>query len=434
MKLLYLAHRVPYPPNKGDKIRSYHELLGFIERGHEVHLIAFADDSRDLSHQVLLERRCASAQIVPLHCHMAKWRALTRLVNGQPLSLGYFASRAMKRLVGRSIEKHDFDVVFVFSSSMAQYVPRHLSSRAIIDLVDVDSEKWREYARQSKPPLSWLYNLEWRRLRKYEYQIIARFAHSILTTQREAALLSELDEFTRRARLRVITNGVDLDYYQREVRVDHSSRPARPRLVFIGAMDYYANIEGVRWFVDKIFPLIRLREPETEFFIVGSRPPREIEMLNEREGVRVTGDVDDVRPYLKGATCCVIPLRIARGIQNKVLEAMAASKAIVATPESVAGLRVENGMQLLIAREEREFGDAVLRVIEDPALRDRLALQSRRFVEIEHDWEPVLQQIVELAESVALRWVADCGEINHKSHKRDKKHQAIKKKSLLSLL
>ncbi len=430
MKLLYLAHRIPYPPNKGDKIRSHHELLGFIERGHEVHLLALADDPHDLNHQVYLELRCASAQVVPLHRHRAKWRALTCLITRRPLSLGYFASREMRRIVERSIEKHDFDVIFVFSSSMAQYVPPHLSSRAIIDLVDVDSEKWREYARHSKPPLSWLYHLEWRRLRKYEYQIITRFAHSILTTQREAALLSELNELTRRARLRVITNGVDLDYYESEVRIDHSSQPSRPRLVFIGAMDYYANIEGVRWFVDKIFPLIRRREPETEFLIVGSNPAREIEMLDEREGVRVTGYVDDVRPYLKGATCCVIPLRVARGIQNKVLEAMAASKAIVATPESVAGLRVEDGVQLLIAQKEREFADAALRLIEDPALRDRLALQSRRFVETEHDWEPVTQEIVELAESVAFRRIANCGKIHHKSHKRDKRHKASKEKSL----
>jgi sugar transferase (PEP-CTERM/EpsH1 system associated) len=399
MKLLFLAHRIPYPPNKGDKIRSYHELRAFAERGHEVHLLAFADDPRDLIYQAELSRLCVSAQIVPLHRGIAKLRALGSLVLNRPFSLGYFASQKMKKLVTRSIAERDFDAVFVFSSTMAQYAPKSLSSRTVVDLVDIDSEKWREYARRVGSPNSWLYGLEWKRLGKYERQIVSRFAYSIVTTRREASLLDDLDEFTRRARLRVITNGVDLEN-------DHGSggmtNPSSPRLVFVGAMDYYANIDGVRWFVEEVLPLIREREPRAEFFIVGGNPARKVRKLGEREGVAVTGFVEDVRPYLKDATVCVVPLRIARGVQNKVLEAMAAGKAIVATPEAAAGLGVEDGEHLLLAQTPRGFAEAVVSAVRDEALRNHLAARSRRFVEARHDWASLLDDLVDLTESVAV--------------------------------
>ncbi|MCI0337023.1 MAG: TIGR03087 family PEP-CTERM/XrtA system glycosyltransferase [Acidobacteria bacterium] len=399
MKLLFLAHRIPYPPTKGDKIRSYNEMMGFIERGHEVHLLAFADDQHDLNYQAHLELLCASVQVVALHRHTAKLRAISNLITRRPLSLGYFASRKMQRLVEQSIAQHDFDAVFVYSSTMAQYVPRGFSSRTIVDLVDVDSEKWRDYARYKQPPKSWLYELEWKRLHRYEQEIVRRFAYTILTTQREASLLDELDEFTRRARLRVITNGVDSDYFQTG---DGTVISSIPRLVFIGAMDYYANIEGVCWFVEEVFPLIREREPQAEFFIIGSNPAREVIKLGERNGVTVTGFVDDVRPFLREATVCVIPLRIARGVQNKVLQAMAAGKAIVATPEAVAGLQVEDGKEMLLARRGQDFAEAILRIIREEPLRAELASQALRYVEAEHNWEPLLKRLIELVESVAF--------------------------------
>ncbi len=400
MKLLFLAHRIPYPANKGDKIRSYHQLQGFVERGHEVHLLAFADDVGDLTYQEDLSRFCASVRIVRLNRHLSKMRALTRLLINQPLSLGYYASPKMRRLIHRSIIEHDFDAVFVYSSTMAQYVPEDLLSRTVVDLVDVDSEKWRDYAGRAEGMKSAIYGIEWKRLRKYEHEIVSRFAYTILSTNREAALLDGLDEFTRRARLRMITNGVDSNYFQPKSSMDY---PSRPRLVFVGAMDYFANIDGACWFVEEVLPLIRQRRPGVEFFIVGSSPAGRVRGLGKHEGVTVTGSVDDVRPFLHSADVCVIPLRVARGVQNKVLEAMAAGKAIVATREAIAGLRIEDGRQLLVAQTPREFADATLKIIGDRDLRETLSSKARSFVELEHDWEPLLQKLVELVESVAVR-------------------------------
>jgi sugar transferase (PEP-CTERM/EpsH1 system associated) len=399
MKLLFLAHRIPYPPNKGDKIRSYHELRALLERGHEVHLLAFADDLNDLNYQVDLARMCASVEIVPLRRVRARARALINLASTRPLSLGYFASRKVRRLVDRAVSEHDFDAVFVYSSTMAQYVPRGLASRTVVDLVDIDSEKWRDYAGRANPLMSRLYSIESKRLREYEYDIVTRFANTIVTTRREAALLDRLDEFTRRARLRVITNGVDLDYFQPSTQPPDT---ISPRLVFIGAMDYFANAEGARYFAEEVFPLIRSRESRAKFSIIGANPTAEVKKLTRHPGVTVTGFVPDVRPYLREATVCVVPLRIARGVQNKALEAMASGKVVIATPEAVAGLRVVDGEQLMIADTPERFADAALEVIRDPGLRESLEARARHLVEAEHDWKPLLQKLVELVEAVGV--------------------------------
>ncbi|HEV2667570.1 MAG TPA: TIGR03087 family PEP-CTERM/XrtA system glycosyltransferase [Blastocatellia bacterium] len=400
MKLLFISPRIPYPPNKGDRTRSWRQLQAFIERGHEVHLLAFADDMNDLNYRVDLGRMCATTGIVPLRRAWAVARSLFNLASTRPLSRGYFASRKMRRLVKRAVSDNDFDAVFVCSSPMAQYVPRDMASRAVVDLADVDSEKWRGCAGGANQLMSRLYSLEWKRLREYEYKIVARFANTVVTTRREAALLGRLDEFTRRARLRTIADGVDLDHFRPSPQ---SPDTISPRLVFVGAMDYFANVEGARYFAEEIFPLIRSRESRAKFSIIGSSPPAEVKKLARYPGVIVMEDAPDARPYLREAALCVVPLRRALGAQNGVLEAMAAGKAVIAFPEAVAGLRAVNGEHLLIADSPRRFADAALEVIRDASLRESLETQARHFVEAEHDWKPLLQRLVELVESVGGR-------------------------------
>ena len=362
MKLLFISPRIPYPPNKGDRVRSSHELQAFIERGHEVHLLAFADDMNDLNYRVDLGRMCATVEIIPLRRVWAVARALVNLALLRPLLRGYFASRKMRRLVKRAVSDNDFDAVFVCSAPMAQYVPRELASRAVVDMADVDSEKWRDLAGWANPLRSWVYSLEWGRLREYEYKVVARFANTVVTTRREADLLDRLDEFTRHARLRTIADGVDLDHFRPS---SQSPDTISPRLVFVGAMDDLANVEGARYFAEDVFPLIRSRESRAKFSIIGANPTDGVKKLARYPGVIVTGEARDARPYLREATLCVVPLRRARGAPQRVLEAMAAGKAVIASPEAVAGLRVVNGEHLMIADSPRKFADAALEVIRD---------------------------------------------------------------------
>src|SRR5262249_9914851 len=368
------------------------------DRGHQVHVRAFADDLNELEYRLDLMRWCASVEIVPLR----KWRGWLRaglnVFIRRCLPVCYFSSGKVRKSVKRAIAENKFDAVLVFSSTMAQYVPNELISSTVVDLVDIDSEKWRIYARCVRPPYSWAYAIDWKRLRRYEYEIVKRFAYTVVTTEREADVLGDIDEFTRRARLRTITNGVDLEKFQPEDRVVRA-----PRMVFIGAMDYLANVEGIRWFVQEVLPLIRQRESHAEFFIIGPKPTHAVLRLGCHEGVKVTGFIREIQPYLQSAMVYIAPLRIARGVQNKVLEAMAAGKAIVTTSEVAAGLRVTPGTELLVADTPQLFADAVLEIIRDRGLRQRLGEEARLFVESQHDWSPLLQRLVGLVETVGAR-------------------------------
>jgi sugar transferase (PEP-CTERM/EpsH1 system associated) len=323
----------------------------------------------------------------------------------------------MRRAVVQQCEQHRFDVVFVFSSTMAQYVPTELASRTIVDMVDVDSEKWRDYAKRVGFPMSWVYRTEWQRLRRYEHQVVKDYAYALLTTPREAQLLNNLDEFTRRAKLRTLTNGIDLQHYRPEPwrlsaldKLPTAERqwfadPSAPRIVFTGAMDYYANVEGVKYFVEHVLPLIHLQEPRAEFMIVGSHPTEEVKALGRHTHVTVTGFVEDVRPYLSAATLCVVPLRIARGVQNKVFEAMAAGKAIVATPEPAAGLQAVDNEHLLIGKTPQQMAHQVVTLIRNEEMRRTLGENARAYVEENHDWEPLLTRLAEMIEHVGARYV-----------------------------
>src|SRR5262245_5605248 len=343
---------------------------------------------------------CATVEIIPLRRVWAGARALVNLSLLRPLLSGYFSSRKMRRRVKRAVVDNDFDAVFVCSSPMAQYVPRELASRAVVDMADVDSEKWLDRAAGANPLRSWVCSLEWKRLREYEYRVVTRFANTVVATRREADLLDRLDEFTRRARLRTIASGVDLDHFRPS---SQSPDTISPRLVFVGAMDDFANVEGARYFAEEVFPLIRSRETRAKFSIIGANPTDEVRKLARYPGVIVTGEAPDTRSYLREATLCVAPLRRPRGAHHEILEAMAAGKAVVASPEAVAGLRVVNGEHLMIAGSPRRFADAAFEIIRNRNLRESLEAQARRFVEAEHDWKILLHRLVELVETVGGR-------------------------------
>lgn len=414
MRILYLAHRTPFPPNKGDKIRSFHELRGLAERGHEVHLLAFADDPRDLrpENRAALAQICATIGIRPLNRRVAMLKALASLLRGDPFTLGYFSSRAMRRDVDRLLADVRPRAIVVYSSSMAQYIPPALASRTLLDMIDVDSEKWGAYARTVAPPQSWVYAIESRRLGAYEQTIIRRFARTLVTTPRErTTLLGAVGDPDVRTRVHALPNGVDLerfrpgtqgtDFPMSESDRRFLDRERGPLVVFTGAMDYRANVDGARYFAVEVLPLVRARVPDAEFMVVGSTPTSDVKRLGELPGVTITGTVDDVRPYVAAAAVCVAPLRIARGVQNKILEAMAMGRVVVATPEAAAGLSATAGRDLLIGRTAEEFADVVVTVIQVSAIRDRVGRNARLFVERHHDWRLTLDSLSDIVGSVA---------------------------------
>jgi sugar transferase (PEP-CTERM/EpsH1 system associated) len=411
MKILLFSHRTPYPPHKGNQIRPFHVLTSLVARGHEVHLLAFADGAEELQTQTRLEEYCASATLIPLHRFASNLKALLSLPTNTPPSVAYFNSAALRREVKRLVATHGIEAMVVYSSTMCQYVPPAFRPHTVVDMADADSEKWLDYAQEKWPPLSWIYNLEGHRLRRYEYWIVRNFGYSSLHTQREINVLRELTAEEQK-KLIPITNGVDLEKFRPAAfpafapeAVPENERKfftdaAAPRIVFTGAMDYYPNAEACIWFANAIFPTIRATFPTAQFLIVGSKPTPQVVALNQLPGVVVTGFVNDVRPYLAAAKVCVIPLRIARGVQNKALEAMASGRAVIATPDVITGVGATAPDHLLLARNEQEFAEAVQQVLRDDALRLRLEAAARAFVERECSWQPLMDRFASLVEEV----------------------------------
>lgn len=343
--VLYLVHRIPYPPNKGDKIRSYH-LLQYLRGMAPVYVGAFVDQAEDWQHREALAQHCTELQLLPLTPRRAKLRALKGLVTGQALSVPYYGDARMRAWVRDVLQSGKIDTIVVFSSAMAQYVPAGFSGSKIIDFVDVDSDKWTQYADSSRGLMRWLYRREGRRLLRYERAVARRFAAGFFVSQQEADWFKERAPESA-AKIDFFNNGVDVDFFCPALTHPSPYDAGEEALVFTGAMDYWANVDAVVWFANDVFPKVRAERPAARFYIVGAHPSTEVRALDALPGVRVTGAVADVRPYLAHARLAVAPLRIARGIQNKVLEAMAMGRVVVASGPALEGIDAQTGVHVL---------------------------------------------------------------------------------------
>lgn len=361
-ELLLLVHRIPYPPNKGDKIRSFH-LLKHLAGKYRVHLGAFVDDAADWQHVPLLREMCGETHFPALNSGAARLRSLVGLMRGEALSLPYYRNRDMQAWVNRLLRKRPIRRVLVFSGAMAQYVMgRDVAGvRRVVDFVDVDSDKWRQYAVNRHFPMSVIYRREAVRLLDFERRVAAAFDAGVFVSREEAALFKRLAPESA-ARIGHVDNGVDSDYFSPERDYASPYQADEQVLVFTGAMDYWANVDAVSWFAREVFPRVRERQPRARFYIVGGRPAEAVLQLNSLPGVHVTGAVSDVRPYLAHAVAAVAPLRIARGVQNKVLEALAMAKPVLATAAAAEGIEGDAG--LLLADDEQMQADLALRLLQ----------------------------------------------------------------------
>jgi sugar transferase (PEP-CTERM/EpsH1 system associated) len=381
MNILYICHRIPFPPNKGDKIRSFNQIRDLSKR-HTVHLACLVDDPADLQHVTALRKYCASVEAVYRGKMAARGLALLALFTGESLSVAAFYSRELKRRIDEKIRSERFDSIFVFCSSMAGYVADISDIPKVIDFVDVDSDKWRLYADFHPFPVSWIYRREADRLAQYEEVVARQFDRSIFVSKKE------VDLFQKRVSDRSISaipNGVDLDYFY--PRVDDTLSTEPPMIVFTGAMDYFPNVDAVRYFCAEIFPKVRKVLPDLLFYIVGRNPVSSVRALGSQENVIVTGTVSDVRPYLAKAKVAVAPFRIARGIQNKILEAMAMGLPVIGTSIAFQGIEEKGETGCLSAEDPDAFVRALLLLLQDQPLRSQCGRQGRSFVERFYRWQ-----------------------------------------------
>ena len=380
MTIYYFAHRIPYPPDKGDKIRAFHQIRELSAR-HRIRLFCLVDDPTDRKHVEALGRYCVSVDAVDQPRWASHAHATLALLSGRSLSAGAFSSPELRRRVATRLREEPPDVALVFSGAMAPYLSLLGAVPTVLDLVDVDSEKWEQYARETRGPMSWVYRTEAQRLGRLEIDAAERLGRALFVSKTEADLfhgrLPHCDCV-------VIPNGVDLEYFQ---AVAGDPIPTEPRMVFVGMMDYFPNVDAVTHFCDRVLPLVQREIPAARFDIVGRNPSPAVVRLGERRGVRVTGSVPDVRPYVHAAALAVAPFRVARGLQNKVLEAMALRRPVVGTTLGFQGTTAGSGDGIRIADDPADMAVEILTLLRDADLRRRAGAHARAFVERNHRWE-----------------------------------------------
>lgn len=428
-KILYLAHRIPYPPNKGDKIRTFNEIR-HLARNHELYLAFLVDDLADVKYIEALREFSVELTWDKIEPRRKKVQVAPQMLIGKPLSVPYFYSCRLQRAIDVWAAKIQFDAVLCFSGPMAEYVFRSRVLRSpvtghpsgieqpgngrraarrplfLMDFCDVDSDKWGQYAVDAKFPMNIVYGLEQKRLLAFEARVNRVFHQSIFVTENEAQLFKNMVPDARN--LQVVGNGVDFEYFDPGFcRGEAMPRPkSNPQvaptddfgndLVFTGAMDYHANVDAVVWFCQDILPLIREAGIGSDFCIVGGKPTHDVQNLGRLPGVKVTGFVDDIRPWYARAAVSVIPLRLARGVQNKVLEAMAMGRPVVTTRKAADGVGAKDMEHLIVADGHKAFAGAVIDLYKDAAARQQLGEAARRFVVENFDWQRNMEKLEHL--------------------------------------
>jgi sugar transferase (PEP-CTERM/EpsH1 system associated) len=392
--LLFLSQRIPFPPDKGEKIRAFHILKALAER-YRVHLGCFVDDPADAAHVAALDAYCASVRAIRLPRSTLLLRSLSALATGASVSESCFRDQRMTDWISKTVAEHGIGKAFVFCSSMARYAI-DLPAKKILDIVDVDSEKWRAYAETASWPTRMVYARESRKVLSLERSAAMAYDRVLFVSAAEAALFSARVPQAA-ARVLAMNNGVDLDYFDPSQPFVSPFRESAKPIVFTGTMNYRPNVEAVTYFANDVLPAIQAAQPRAEFWIVGAQPSREVRALAANASIRVTGQVADVRPYLAHADCAVAPLRMARGVQNKVLEAFAMARPVVASPQACEGIGASPGKEILVAHDAQSFACHVSAVLKGE--HAGLGARARARVETDYRWPQNLRVLLSLFSS-----------------------------------
>lgn len=392
-KLLYLVHRLPYPPNKGDKVRSYH-LLKHLAQQHQIYLGSFVDDPADEACLETVKRFCADMYIGRLSPRLAKLRSLTGLLTGEALSLPYYRDAGLRAWIKTIRATQAIDGAVIFSSVMADYIGDMDHLPTWVDFVDMDSAKWAEYATTHRRPMSWIYQRESQKLLQYERQVAQQARHSFFVTGAETSLFENAAPEAI-GRVSAMSNGVDADFFSPAHKLASPYAQDEIPLVFTGAMDYWPNVDAAVWFAQNVLPAVRQQRPGVRFYVVGRSPDAAVLALaaDPAAGVVVTGTVADVRPYIAHAAVVVAPLRIARGIQNKVLEAMAMAKAVVASATCAEPIAAEVGTEILCATTAEGYLGQINALLTSADVAERIGAAARSKVLARYSWQAHLSQI-----------------------------------------
>ena len=391
MKILFISQRLPYPPIRGDKIRGFNLVKGLSER-HDVSVVSFIRTTKEMADVETLKQYCASVDVCMLSEWKSKLNACLGVFSTKPLTLSWYYSKQLWDIVQKKIRDEKFDLLFVMCSSMAQYVFDNDNPK-IIDLVDVDSEKWIQYANRTSFPYSWVYSLEAKRLRRYEKDINKIFNNCLVVTEEEKKIFSSFSLYPDK--ITAISIGIDEEYFK-PLLEEYTSNT----IVFTGAMDYFPNIDAMIFFCKEILPLVKEKLPDVILYIVGSSPTQEVQRLANNKDIIVTGYVDDTRPYIGKSAVCVVPLRVAQGIQNKILEAMSMGIPVVTTSFGNKGVGAEEDKEIVVADDKNKFAEKVVEILQNRILRDQLSRNGKQLIGQRYSWKRVTDELNELIETV----------------------------------
>jgi sugar transferase (PEP-CTERM/EpsH1 system associated) len=394
---LYLAQRVPYPPNKGEKIRSFHQIEYLLQNNHKISLACPYDESTDLDNIAQLESKL-NISVISERLSPKYIRYSAGLLLHKPLSVSNFYSKKLQQNVDQLILKNAFDNIVCTSSSMAEYIfksealpklnPR---PRLIMDFMDLDSDKWRQYSKQSSLPMKWVYARESNLLSKYEHRINDLFDSCFFISQDEVDLFCKLNSSDKKPVS--IGNGIDMTVFRPAQTPPQNNHPV---LIFTGVMDYKPNVEAVTWFADKVWPRITGKYPQARFVVAGMNPVQSILELKKKKGIEVTGFVDDILPYYHQSDIFVAPLRIARGVQNKVLQAFSCGLPVIATSMGAEGIEYQNGTNILIADSAEDFFSQLDELVTNRDLFHEIRKNALDLVRDRYSWEGQLEKLSEL--------------------------------------
>ncbi len=392
-RILFLSQRLPYPPNRGDRIRAYN-LIRFLAGYGDVFAGCVADEPWDDSHIEGLKNLCKEVSVHRLSPKGRWLKAMLSLASFRSATEGAFYSRALRSQIAKWA-KSPFDAAVVFCSNMAPYVSEFQGSTKCIlmDFVDVDSQKWQDYADESRFPKSMIYSLEAQRVARLEEKLAQMASACMVVSQDEAKIFQRWHPGRE---IMAISNGVDHEYFSPHAIAPEQYRPMRvasPQLVFVGVLDYFPNLNGLQWFCSQVLPGLRQRFPAIGLDIVGRNPTSECVELGKLPGVRLVGQVDDVRPYILAADIAIAPLRIARGIQNKVLEALACGRPVIASPQAATGIEQARG--ILIADQPEQWIQRTSD-LQSPAVYDPLCEIARNQIVENFTWSAKLAPLVEI--------------------------------------
>ena len=384
MKILYLCHRFPFPPRRGGKIRPFN-MIRHLSTRHDVHVASIARSKEEAREGEGLAAHCAGYDMARVDDRVQALRMLLRLPTPTPSSFGYFHSTQLAHRIDALLAGERYDLVFVHCSSVAPYVEHLHGTPKILDFGDMDSQKWLEYARYKPFPLSLGYRLEGAKLERAERRLAGRFDLCTATTRAE---WETLESYGTGVASDWFPNGVDSGYFAPEGGDYH-----RDTVCFVGRMDYYPNQECMFDFCARTLPLLRARRPSVKLVIVGADPSPRVRRLADLPGVSVTGSVADVRPYLRRSALMVAPLNIARGTQNKILEAMASGVPVVTSRVAAGGVDAVEPEHFLVGATPEEYAAAILRILGDPAERKRLSRAGRERMLSHHAWDKSMQRL-----------------------------------------